>query len=108
MIQEITVTDLKKAIDNGEDFQLIDVREAEEHNFSNIGGEHIPMGEIIYEEDKINKDKPVYIYCRSGNRSMQVLMQMATMYGFENLYNVKGGVIAWSQEVDASFEVYGG
>lgn len=108
MIQEITVTELKSKMDENADFQLIDVREAEENGFSNIGGEHIPMGEIIYAEDKISKEKPVYIYCRSGNRSMQVLMQLATMYGFDNLYNVKGGVIAWSQEVDSSFEVYGG
>lgn len=106
MFPEKTVVELKAMLDQGDDFQLIDVREAYEKEIADIGGELIPMNEIIYEEEKIAKDKPVVIYCRSGNRSLQVLMQLQTMYGLDNLFNLKGGITAWSDEIDSSITKY--
>lgn len=106
MLPEKTVVELKAMMDAGEDFQLIDVREQNEKEISDIGGELIPMGEILYAEERISKDKPVILYCRTGNRSMQVLMQLQSMHGFENLYNLKGGIYAWSDEVDNSITKY--
>ena len=83
-MQEITVEDLKRMKDNGEDFQLIDVREDFEYEMSNLNGELIPLGGILIETDKISKDKPVVIMCRSGKRSAMAVMQLEAQ-GFTNL-----------------------
>ena len=106
MFPEKTVLEVKEMLDSKVDFQLIDVRQQDEKDIADIGGELIPMNDIIYAEDKISKDKPVVIYCRTGNRSLQVVMQLQTMYGFDNLYNMKGGIYAWSDEIDASITKY--
>ena len=106
MFPEKTVLEVKEMLDSKVDFQLIDVRQQDEKDIANIGGELIPMNDILYAEDKISKDKPVVIYCRTGNRSLQVVMQLQTMYSFDNLYNMKGGIYAWSDEIDASITKY--
>ena len=106
MFPEKTVLEVKEMLDSKVDFQLIDVRQQDEKDIADIGGELIPMNDILYAEDRISKDKPVVIYCRTGNRSLQVLMQLQTMYSFDNLYNMKGGIYAWSDEIDASITKY--
>jgi rhodanese-related sulfurtransferase len=90
-MEEITVEELKRKIDNGEDFQLIDVRETFEYEVSNLGGENIPLSGIMIESDKIATDKPVIIQCRSGKRSAAAIMQLQTL-GYDNLYNLEGGI----------------
>mgnify|MGYP001333088858 FL=1 len=106
MFPEKTVLEVKEMLDAKVDFQLIDVRQQDEKDIADIGGELIPMNDILYAEDKISKDKPVVIYCRTGNRSLQVVMQLQTMYSLDNLYNMKGGIYAWSDEIDASITKY--
>ncbi|MCG8309144.1 MAG: rhodanese-like domain-containing protein [Cytophagales bacterium] len=105
-MKEITVQELKTKLDNEEDFQLIDVREQNEREFTNIGGDHISMGSVMQNLDKINKDKDVVIYCRSGSRSGQVINFLEVNHGFENLYNLKGGILAWADEIDSSIKKY--
>ena len=104
-MKEISVQELKNKIDNQEDFQLVDVRESFEYEMSNLQGDLIPLGGILIEADKISKDKPVVIHCRSGARSAAAIMQLESM-GFTNLYNLKGGIIAWATEIDPSIQVY--
>ncbi len=104
-MKEITVQELKQKIDNKEDFQLIDVREPHEFDMGNLAGELIPMGTIIDQPEKISKDKPVIIHCRSGARSAAVVNELEKRYGFTNLYNLKGGIIAYSREVDPSIGI---
>ena len=104
-MEEITVEELKKKIDNGEDFQLIDVRETFEYEVSNLGGENIPLSGIMIESDKIATDKPVVIQCRSGKRSAAAIMQLQTL-GFDNLYNLEGGILAWKDKYDPNMPVY--
>src|SRR5436190_23673711 len=99
-MKEITVQELKAKIDANEDFQLIDVRELHEYETCNIGGELIPVGTILSEIDKISKDKDVIVYCRSGSRSGAVIRELEKQYGFTNLYNLKGGILAYAKEVD--------
>lgn len=105
-MKEITVKELKEKIDQKADIQLIDVREFNEREFANIGGEHIPLGTIPQNVDKLSKEKEVVIYCRSGSRSGQVVRYLETNYGFQNVYNLKGGILAWSDEVDSSVKKY--
>ncbi len=104
-MREITVQELKEKMDTGEDFQLIDVREDFEYEMSNLGGELIPLSGIMIESGKINKTKPVIVQCRSGKRSAAAIMQLEPQ-GFTNLYNLKGGMLAWAEEIDPEMQVY--
>ena len=104
-MEEITVEELKRKIDSGEDFQLIDVRETFEYEVSNLGGENIPLSGILIESDKIATDKPVIVQCRSGKRSAAAIMQLQTL-GFDNLYNLEGGILAWKEKFDPNMPVY--
>lgn len=98
-MKEITATELKKLIDEKKDFQLIDVREEYEFDEVNIKGELIPMGEVMDNIDKIAKDKQVVVHCRSGKRSATVIGALENQHGFTNLYNLKGGILAYIEEV---------
>jgi rhodanese-related sulfurtransferase len=105
-MNEITVHELKSKIDNGIDFQLIDVREENEREFTNIGGDHIAMGTVVQNMKKIDMEKDVVIYCRSGSRSGQVVNFLEMNHGYKNLYNLKGGILAWADEIDDSIKKY--
>jgi rhodanese-related sulfurtransferase len=104
-MKEITVQELEQKIKNKEDFQLIDVREEFEFEKANLNGELIPLGSILLEADKIEKGKPVIIHCRSGKRSAAAIMQLEQNYSMDNLYNLRGGIIAWAAEIDPSLSV---
>lgn len=104
-MNEITVQELKEKIDKGEDFQLIDVREDFEYETSNLGGVLIPLGGVLIEAEKISKDKPVVVMCRSGKRSAAAIMQLE-QHGFTNLSNLRGGILAWQAEIDPELNVY--
>lgn len=105
-IKTVTVEELKQMIDNKEDFQLIDVREKNEKAFADIGGELIPMGVVLLQVEKISKDKKVILYCRSGNRSGRVIAELQHRFGFTNLYNLAGGILAWSDKIDPTVRKY--
>jgi len=104
-MKEISVQELKEKMDNGEDFQLIDVREDFEYEVSNLGGLLIPLGGILIEADKVARDKLVVVQCRSGKRSAAAIMQLEQL-GYTNLYNLQGGILAWANEIDPTISVY--
>lgn len=104
-MKEITVQELKQLLDTKSDFQLIDVREAYEYDQANIGGEHIPMAEVPHNIDRIQTNKQVVIHCRSGGRSGNIIQWLEKNHGFENLYNLKGGILAWAREIDDSLDI---
>lgn len=104
-MKEVTVQELKQKIDNKEDFQLIDVRETFEYETSNLDGLNIPLAGLLIEIDKVAKDKPVIIQCRSGQRSAAAVQQLEQR-GFTNVANLKGGILAWRAEFDPSMPVY--
>ena len=104
-MKEISVSEFKKLKDSNAVFQLIDVREEHELEICAIGGEHIVMGEVMDNLNKISKDKQVIIHCRSGARS-GAICQALEANGFTNVYNLKGGIIAWSTEIDPLITKY--
>src|ERR1044072_1346182 len=104
-MKEVSVSRLKEMLDNKENFQLIDVREEHEFDICNLKGELIPMGEVMDHLDKIARDKPVVVHCRSGKRSATVISALEQQ-GFTNLYNLQGGILAWAQELDPSMPNY--
>lgn len=101
-MKEISVSELKKMRDENQDFQLIDVREEHEAEAANIGGELIPMGDVMDQVKRIAKNKPVIVHCRSGARSAAIINALESQFGFDNLYNLKGGILAWAAEIDPS------
>lgn len=99
-MENISVTELKAKLDNGETVHLVDVREPNEHAEFNIGGILHPLGQIramMVDELEDLKDKEVILYCRSGNRSGQAC-QILDMLGFQNTRNLTGGVLAWQEK----------
>ena len=105
-MKEVTVQELKKLMDANADFQLIDVREPHEYDICNLNGELIPMSDIPNNVDKIAKDKQVVLHCRSGKRSGDMLLWLEKNHGFKNLYNLKGGILAWARDIDPEFPTY--
>lgn len=98
-MKEITVTELKKLIDEKANFQLIDVREEHEFDEANLNGQLIPMGEVMTRVEEISKTEQVIVHCRSGKRSATVISALENQHGFTNLYNLKGGILAYISEI---------
>ncbi len=99
-MENISVSELKKRIDSGENLNIVDVREPHEHEEFNIGGILVPLGEIrAMQVDELEelKDQEVIVYCRSGGRSGQAAMILETM-GFQNVKNLTGGMLAWQEQ----------
>ncbi|MGP8217731.1 MAG: rhodanese-like domain-containing protein [Bacteroidia bacterium] len=105
-MKEVTPIELKKMMDAHEDFQLIDVREQHEADIASIGGKLIPMGTILQHVDEIPRDRKVVVHCRSGKRSATVIDALEKQFGFTNLYNLKGGILAYADEVDPKLAKY--
>ncbi len=105
-VPEVSVTEYKQWVERGEPVQLIDVREPYEYEIAQIGGELIPLKSIADNADKISRDKKVVVHCRSGKRSADAIKELKEKYGFDNLYNLKGGILAWSEEIDESVPQY--
>ncbi|MEL7148161.1 MAG: rhodanese-like domain-containing protein [Bacteroidota bacterium] len=94
-IKEITVQELNDWKESGKDFQLIDVREQHEFDEVNMEGKLIPLGTVLDNADQFSKDKPVVVHCRSGKRSANAINALQQQHGFDNLYNLEGGILAW-------------
>ena len=86
----------------GQDFQLIDVREAYEFEAGNIGGQGMPLGELAASVNLIDKNRPVVFLCKSGKRSAQAIENITSLApGYSNLRHLKGGLLSWKEQVDA-------
>ncbi len=96
-MQQVTPQQLKNWTENKKDFVLIDIREGWERVAFNIGGTHIPMGDLMASLSEIPKDKDVVIYCEKGIRSV-ISIQRLEGQGFNNLFNLNGGMSAWKYE----------
>ena len=105
-VKELSVQEFDTLQNSGESYQLIDVREIFEHQIDNIdGGEHIPLGQISAAVEQIKTDRSVVFYCRVGERSADAIRELEENFGFTNLYNLKGGIRAWSKEIDETVAV---
>ncbi len=104
-VPEITVQELKERLDDDLGVSVLDVREPHEYEVANIGARLIPLGELPERLIELDRDETIAVHCKTGGRSARAvkLMQEA---GFENVYNVKGGITAWSEEIDPSVPKY--
>lgn len=105
-VKEVSVQELLALQESGEDFQLIDVREPYEYEIANLNAELIPLATILDNAGKIASDKKVVIHCRSGARSRTAIEKLEKKFGFKNLYNLKGGILAWADQIDNSLAKY--
>ncbi len=106
-METITATELKARLDAGEDIQLIDVRQPDEHAFASIEeAKLIPMGEIMQRMDEIDPARDAVIHCRSGVRSARVIEALERTGYSGKLFNLTGGILAWANEVDPSMPQY--
>jgi adenylyltransferase/sulfurtransferase len=105
-VKEISVQELEKLKDTGKAYQLIDVREPYEYEIANLNGELIPLAQIEDKVDQIDSNRKVVVHCRSGVRSAQAIETLEKKFGFTNLYNLKGGILAYADEIDSSLAKY--
>ena len=105
-VKEITVQELLRMKESQAPFQLIDVREPYEFDIAEMGGQLMPLGSIEQHINEIESDKQVIVHCRSGVRSANAIRLLEKKYGFTNLYNLKGGILAYADEVDTSIAKY--
>ncbi len=106
-MQEISVTELKNRIDAGDDIQLIDVRQPDEYAFAKIpGAKLIPLGQIMQRMGEIDENRETVIHCKMGGRSARAIEALQRSGFTGNLSNLKGGITAWSDEVDPKVPKY--
>ncbi len=84
-------------MEDGKDFLLVDIRELWERDMYNIGGEHIPMGELMSASAKWPGNKDIVLYCEKGVRSV-IAIQRLEAAGMEQLFNLSGGMKAWKSD----------
>jgi len=104
-IPQITVKELKRRIDAGENVQLIDVREPYEFQIAQIGGKLIPQNDVPQRLAEIDRDREVVVHCRSGARSQRIA-EFLKQAGYPRVVNLAGGILAWSDEIDPKVQKY--
>jgi adenylyltransferase/sulfurtransferase len=107
MFEDITAPELKQKLDAKEDFQLIDVRQPNEYEFARIeGSKLIPLGEIISRMKELDGDREAVILCKMGGRSARAIEALVQSGYTGKLRNLRGGITAWSNEVDPKVPKY--
>ena len=104
-IPQMTVQELKRRMDAGEDVQLIDVREPYEYQIAQIGGKLIPQNEVPQRLAEIDRNREVVVHCKGGGRSQRIA-EFLQQSGYPKVSNVAGGITAWSNEIDPSVPKY--
>src|ERR1043166_5160869 len=106
-MEEITATDMKQRLDKGDDIQIIDVREPHEYEIAKIpNSKLIPLGQVLNRMNEIDPDRETIVHCKMGGRSAKAIEALQRS-GFQgHLINLKGGITAWSNEVDPSVPKY--
>lgn len=106
-MEEITATELKQRLDDGEDIQIIDVREPSEYELARLeNSKLIPLGQVVDRMSEIDPARETVVHCRGGVRSAKAIDNLRGAGFAGRLSNLKGGITAWSNEVDPSLPKY--
>lgn len=106
-MEEITATELKQRLDKGDDIQIVDVREDNEFAFNRIPNSvHIPLGQVLARKDEIDPNRETVVHCKMGGRSARAIDALQRSGFTGKLANLKGGILAWSDEVDPTVPKY--
>ncbi|HEX8492383.1 MAG TPA: rhodanese-like domain-containing protein [Pyrinomonadaceae bacterium] len=107
LMPEMTATELKQRLDQGDDIQIIDVREPNEYQFARLPNSvHIPLGQILNRMSEIDASRETVVHCKMGGRSAKAIEALKRAGFTGQLINLKGGITAWSNEVDPSVPKY--
>jgi adenylyltransferase/sulfurtransferase len=104
-VPEIAPRELKARLDRGDDLFILDVREPHEYQICNLGGHLIPLGDLSRRVNELDSSREIVAHCRSGKRSAEAV-EFLRKSGFRKVLNLKGGILAWSDEVDPSVPKY--
>ena len=104
-IPQLSVKDLKRRIDEGEDVFILDVREPYEYQIAQIGGKLIPQNDVPQRLTEIPRDREIIVQCRSGARSQRIA-EFLKQSGYPKVVNLAGGILAWSDEIDPKVKKY--
>ena len=104
-VPEITPKELKARLDRGDDLFILDVREPHEYQICQIGGHLIPLGDLPRRVSELDSSREIVAHCRSGKRSADAVAFLKQA-GFKKIWNLKGGILAWSDEVDPKVPKY--
>lgn len=103
----ITAVELKQRLDNGDDIQILDVREPHEVAVAKMPGAiHIPLGQVVNRMSEIDPNRETVVHCKMGGRSAKAIAAMKQAGFTGNLINLTGGITAWSNDVDPSVPKY--
>jgi adenylyltransferase/sulfurtransferase len=105
-IKEISASELYNWQTTGEQIQVIDVREPHEFEIVNIGAELIPLATVAEHANRIDRSMKVVVHCKMGGRSAKAIRELEEKFGFENLYNLKGGILGYIDEVKPELTKY--
>jgi adenylyltransferase/sulfurtransferase len=104
---EITATELKERLDRGDDIQIIDVREPNEYEAARIPDSRlIPLNDVLNRMSEIDETRETVVHCKMGGRSARAIEALRRAGYQGKLLNLKGGITAWSNEVDPSVPKY--
>jgi adenylyltransferase/sulfurtransferase len=104
---EITATELKQRLDSGDPIQIVDVREPNEYQFARLPNSiHIPLGQVVSRMSEIDPARETVVHCKMGGRSARAIEALKRAGFTGQLTNLKGGITAWSNEVDPSVPKY--
>jgi adenylyltransferase/sulfurtransferase len=104
-VPEISPRDLKKRLDRGDDLFILDVREPHEYQICHLNGHLIPLGDLPRRVNELDTSREIVAHCRSGKRSADAVVFLRQA-GFKKIWNLKGGILAWSDEVDPRVPKY--
>ena len=106
-IPEISATELKQRLDKGDDLQIVDVREANEVAIAKLPNSiHIPLAQVLNRVSEIDPARETVVHCKMGGRSAKAIEALKRSGFTGNLLNLKGGITAWSNDVDPSVPKY--
>lgn len=104
-IPQMTVKELKRRKDAGEDLFILDVREPFEYQIAEIGGKLIPQNDVLQRLSEIPREREIIVQCKSGGRSQRIA-ELLKQQGYPEVVNLAGGILAWSDEIDPSVKKY--
>lgn len=107
-LPEISATELNERLGRGDELALVDVREPYEREIADLPEVRqlrIPIDQLLGRVSELDREAPLILYCRSGSRSGWATQELLAL-GFDNVWNLKGGLLAWKEEVDSSIQAY--
>ena len=102
---DMTVEELKRRRDAGENLFVLDVREPNEYQIANLGGHLIPLKDLPARVNELDPSREIVVHCKMGGRSAKAV-DFLRQSGFSNVHNLTGGISAWAEKVDPKMPKY--